>query len=147
MRLSEVAQGFLHVREQPLGSNRSPEIDGWLRAVGAPLGSPWCAAALYAWLTAAGRQPPVRSGRVQDWVDKGTLFPIEVVQPDDVIVFWFESLHRYAHIAAAVSVNSQTVQTCEGNTIPTGFKGDTREGFGVFNRTLHFSNKLKVLRW
>ena len=48
----EVAQSYLYVREQPAGSNRSPEIDRWLTAVGAPLGSPWCAAFMYACLVA-----------------------------------------------------------------------------------------------
>ena len=34
------------VSEDPLGSNRGPEIDSWTREFGSPLGSPWCALAV-----------------------------------------------------------------------------------------------------
>lgn len=35
--------------EDPPRSNRSPEIDEYLRKLGVPLGQPWCAAAVAAW--------------------------------------------------------------------------------------------------
>jgi hypothetical protein len=54
--------------EIPPGSNRSPRIDGYLKAVGSPVGSPWCAAALSAWWRESGAEvPPKLAGSVDAW--------------------------------------------------------------------------------
>lgn len=145
----EVGYKYLSVREQPKGSNRAPEIDAWLKAVGAPLGSPWCAAFVYHALVTGGVTPPKRSGRVQDWVDAvgvDTLLPSSKAREGDVLVFWFKSLNRYAHIGLCTGRDGKAILTLEGNTIPTGFTGDSREGFGVFEHRLNPSPNLKVLR-
>lgn len=44
--------------EMPPGSNRSLRIDEYLRAVGSPIGSSWCAAAVAAWWRDAGVSVP-----------------------------------------------------------------------------------------
>lgn len=44
--------------EIPPGSNRSGRIDEYVRAVGSPIGSYWCAAALAAWWREAGAEIP-----------------------------------------------------------------------------------------
>lgn len=51
----DAAIACLGVQEAPPGSNRGPWIDASLRAVGAPVGSAWCAAAASAWLREAAR--------------------------------------------------------------------------------------------
>ena len=40
--------------EMPPGSNRSPRIDEYVAAVGSPVGSRWCAAAVAAWRRGGG---------------------------------------------------------------------------------------------
>lgn len=44
------------------GSNRSPRIDEYITAVGSPVGSPWCAAALAAWWRESGASVPGSDG-------------------------------------------------------------------------------------
>lgn len=149
MNIVESARQYLDVRETPPGSNRNPVIDRWLKAVGAPLGSPWCAAAAFDWITEAGLKPPKKSGRVQDWVDAvgvSNLLSANAAQVNDIIVFWFASLKRYAHIGIVTGRSAGAIQTIEANTIPTGFKGDSREGFGCFEHTLQPSDRLKIIR-
>jgi hypothetical protein len=48
--------------EMPPGSNRSPRIDEYVAAVGSPLGSRWCAAALAAWWRESGATVPGAGG-------------------------------------------------------------------------------------
>ena len=48
--------------EMPPGSNRSPRIDEYVAAVGSPLGSRWCAAALAAWWRESGAAVPGADG-------------------------------------------------------------------------------------
>lgn len=60
----ERAMKDLGICEQPLGSNRSPRIDEYLRASGVPEsvigsgGGYWCAAAVAAWWREAGAETP-----------------------------------------------------------------------------------------
>lgn len=149
MSVIEIAKRYLYVREEPKGSNRSTEIDRWLKDVNAPLGSPWCAAYIYGCLKEAGIAAPKKSGRVQDWVDAidaDKLLAANEAQAGDILVFWFESLKRYAHIGLVEGRTGTTLHTIEGNSIPQGGSGDSREGFGVFEHTLRASDRLKILR-
>lgn len=142
----EAARRYLTVRERPACSNRSPEIDAWLKAVGSPLGSPWCAAFALACLREAGITPPVMSGRVQTLVDGWTEKPaMKDAQPGDLVCFWFPKLKRFAHIGVVVSKNGRNLDTIEGNTIPDGASGDTREGYGVFEKRRKVSDRLILL--
>ena len=142
-----VVARYLHVREVPPGSNRSPEIDRWLRAVGSPLGSPWCAAFVLGCLKESGdTRKVVRSGRVQVMVDGGAVLPATQAVPGDMVVFWFTKLGRYAHIAFVERVEGNVLVTVEGNTIADGATGDSREGWGVFGKRRTISDRIKVLR-
>lgn len=145
--LLDVARSFLTVQEEPHGSNRSPEIDEWLTALKSPLGSPWCAAFIWACLRAAkDARQFVRSARVQTMVDGGVLHPASEARAGDVVVFYFANLKRYAHIGLVESVEGKVLVTLEGNTIPDGATGDTREGWGVQRKRRKVSDRIKVLR-
>ena len=147
MTLVEVAQSYLHVREQPKGSNRSPEIDRWLKALGSPLGSAWCSCFVWVCLDEAGAtRKLLRSGRVQSMVDSGPLLPASQAVPGDLVVFWFASLKRYAHIGIVTAKVGGAVLTVEGNTIADGATGDSREGWGVFAKRRPITARMKVLR-
>lgn len=52
-----VAQSYIGTTETR-GPNRSPIIDAWNKAVGAPLGSPYCASAVSAWLDSVAMESP-----------------------------------------------------------------------------------------
>lgn len=55
--------------EMPPGSNRSPRIDEYVAAVGSPIGSRWCAAALAAWWRKSGATTPDQdAGSCDVWV-------------------------------------------------------------------------------
>jgi len=146
-KLVEVASKYLYVRENPPGSNRSPEIDRWLKAVGSPLGSAWCAAFVWGCLDEAGEAPKLaRSGRVQTIVDSGVLLPASKAVPGNLVVFWFKNLGRYAHIGIVVTKTSKRLDVIEGNTVADGAVGDQREGWGVFQKSRPITARIKVLR-
>lgn len=147
LKVLEVAAKYLYVREQPKGSNRAPEIDRWLTALGTPLGSAWCAAFALGCLKEAGdTRKVVRSARVQTMVDGGMLHPASEAVAGDLVVFWFTSLNRYAHIGIVESVTPGIIWTIEANTIPDHATGDTREGYGVFRKRRTIGGGMKVLR-
>jgi hypothetical protein len=55
--------------EMPPGSNRSGRIDEYAVAVGCPVGSFWCAAALSAWWREAGAEiPPREAASCDAWM-------------------------------------------------------------------------------
>lgn len=55
--------------EMPPGSNRSPRIDEYVAAVGSPVGSRWCAAAVAAWWRECGAEvPPLNAGSCNAWM-------------------------------------------------------------------------------
>ena len=143
----EIAERYLHVREQPAGSNRGPEIDRWLKALGSPLGSAWCAAFVWGVLDEAQERPSLpRSGRVQTMVDGGVLLPMNKAVEGDLIVFYFKNLGRYAHIAICTARSKARISTIDGNSIADGAAGDQREGWGCFAKTRTISDRIKVLR-
>lgn len=56
--------------EMPLGSNRSERIDEYVTAVGSPLGSRWCAAAVAAWWRESGAEIPEHDGgSCNEWME------------------------------------------------------------------------------
>lgn len=58
------AQSRLPILENPIGSNRSPEIDGFCRRFGVPLASYWCALlASDVWKNVGADIPPVSNSK------------------------------------------------------------------------------------
>jgi len=150
------AKRYLHVREIPVGSNRSIEIDYWIKESGLdPRGSfPWCAA----FFGQIGRQalgaawPCPRVALVQaivDWARKSppTWQPGSPA-PGDGFVVWHAGLGRYAHIGFVTDVLPQAsgavrIRTIEGNANPAG----GREGYGVFALERATSDQISYVRW
>jgi hypothetical protein len=149
------AERYTYVREKT-GKNDAPEIDLWLKYLGLPLGSPYCAAfALYNYHIAADKlkiqMPLPKIGRVsllykacqknpykyKTLSAKRVFLGIEKLEPGD--------LPAWAHGSAEGNFNghtgivllqkdSETFNSIEGNTGP-GAAGSQREGNGVFKRT------------
>jgi hypothetical protein len=57
------------VCEDPVGSNRGPEIDAWAREFGSPLGSYWCALAVAKARSVGGLWVPEQAaGSCDEWI-------------------------------------------------------------------------------
>jgi len=146
-----------HVRERPLGSNRGPEVDQYLRAVGlnpAGGGSAWCVAFThFCYLTAAevlgqdnphiktagvldhwnraGRKPGVlRVAKAQAVADPG------LVKPGSLFIIDLGGGH--GHSGMVVETANSRLVTIEGNTNNNG----SRDGIGVFRRDIRKINQI-----
>lgn len=65
---------LLHVSvcEDPIGSNRGPELDQWCREAGSPLGSYWCAIAVWKARQAGGLWVPTHDvASCDEWLYQG----------------------------------------------------------------------------
>ena len=143
-----IARTQLGVEERPSGSNRGPEVDEYLRAVGlnpAAGSFAWCAAFVY-WCfneaaRSAGRPNPLprTAGVLAHWNKAGErgarrIMPgraaaqPDLVQPGQVFVMDFG--RGAGHTGFVVDVHAGKLITLEGNTND----GGSREGIGVFER-------------
>jgi hypothetical protein len=143
----KVASAEVGVREQPLGSNRGPRVDEYLRRVGLDPANgsyAWCAAFTYYCFDVAAdnlrcANPSPRTAGVLDlWNKVGNegfyrLSPAlanarpELVQPG--MLFFLSTGAGTGHLGLIKSVTGANLVTIEGNT--TDITG-SREGIGVF---------------
>ncbi len=144
-RALEVAASQVGVMEQPLGSNRGPQVDQYLKSTGTPFGSAWCAAFLYWCFDQAadplGRANPlVRTGGVlAHWNGARTrgiprlLAENAIANPALVrpgLIFVISHGAGTGHTGLVEGVEAGKLVTIEGNTNDNG----SREGIGVFRR-------------
>ena len=145
----DVARSQIGVLEQPLGSNRGPQVDQYVRATGLePSGHfPWCVCfAFFCFKQAAenlGRaNPMIKTAGVLDlWNQAGHLDVPRVtmdqamnnptlVQPGQIFVIDTPPPGGAGHAGLVEKVISGKLVTIEGNTNDNG----SREGIGVFRR-------------
>ena len=70
------------VCEDPIGSNRGPEIDAWATEFGSPLGSSWCALAVGKARKEGGLWIPTQDvGSCDEWVYQATRDGLLVTDP------------------------------------------------------------------
>lgn len=140
-----VAASQVGTREQPLGSNRGPQVDAYLRSVHVDptTGSyPWCAAFVY-WCFAQAAEaekvfnPLVCTARVEDHWHRSTAARViaiqataqpELVQPG--MIFFLGTRGGNGHTGLVEKTSGSYLTTIEGNTNA----GGSREGIGVFRR-------------
>ena len=136
----EKAREQIGVVEQPLGSNRGPEVDAYNKSAGAPLGSPWCASVQH-W---TGKQIGVvlPNAWSPSWFPKARIIPREQVRAGDFLGVPSQKMERIAHIAVVERVEGNRVITLEGNTNAEG----SREGHGYFRRS-RLINSNVFSRW
>lgn len=146
------AEGLIGLRE-PNGNNRSPMIDKMNKFVGAPLGSPWCAA-WNAWnYNEGGVKNYPKSAWSPDWVQSPTWTrksggknPL----PADAFGIYFQSKGRIAHTGLIAKWGDKSATTLEGNTGPSGVvpgsAGD-REGDGSYKKFRLKSQIYSVRNW
>lgn len=116
--------------EMPPGSNRSPRIDNYLRAVGSPVGSPWCAAAVAAWCRDVGAlYPPLNAGSCAAWHRWSLEHSLFTSAPQEgyLVLYDFTGRKQADHIGVIARLTPLKF-TIEGNTSLAGF---SREGLLV----------------
>lgn len=133
--------------EEPPGSNRSPTIDAYLTAVGSPLGSPWCAAALAAWCRDCGmRVPDALAGECEAWHEMGKARSMltDEPAPGRIVLYDFTGAKVADHCGLVVR-DGPLILTVEGNTTFKRQVGNEREGEGCSLQILDASHVLTYL--
>lgn len=146
----DIASGEIGVREKPLGSNRGPRVDDYIRSVGLnPTDDsyPWCMCFVYfCFKTAASKVGvtnlvPKTGGVHLAWNGSRNLGDtVKVIKASEArrnpalvkpgMVFFIDTGGNRGHVGI-VSVNDNgMLETIEGNTN----EGGSREGIGVFRR-------------
>ena len=121
------------------GNNRSVLIDRWNRAVGAPVGSPWCASYVAHCLTSGGaRDPRARTAWSRGYITSTSIPASRIltgayrVRKGDILI-WRRSATQ-GHIGFALEDwNGAKGKTIEGNT-SSGQVGSQWNGNGVYTR-------------
>lgn len=129
----ERAQRDIPILENPIGSNRSPEIDAMCKRWGVPLGSAWCALwTASVWEDAGAQVPPIRGDHYhpaiaetwRKWALETGRFSSHPIR--GAAVLYGTNGHEPAHhIGACVTAQVPLLMNFEGNTSITGFE---REG-------------------
>ncbi len=147
----KIASSQVGVMEQPLGSNRGPQVDEYLRRVGINPASgsfAWCAAFAY-WcfdeacksLTPPVANPAIKDAGVIDLWNRAASAPHahrvtaheaqdtpSLVKPGMLFLISVSAVH--GHVGLVEAVHGSNLTTIEGNSNP----GGSREGIGVFRR-------------
>lgn len=140
------AKSQLFVRE--IGTNAGQCVEEYLKTTGNRKGDPWCAAFI-AWCgkSALGSKWPLpKTAGCQALFDaaKAKKLLVKTPLPGDLLLVYFKSMGRYAHVAIVGAVQDNQVLTIEGNTNPDG----GREGYGVFERVRPLNSPThKYIRW
>jgi hypothetical protein len=102
--------------ETPPGSNRSGRIDEYVEAVGSPLASFWCAAAVAAWFREAGAMtPPSSAGSCDVWMGWAKLHALWQPTPAIGSAVVYGRAGDASHIGVVVRVDPLLLAV-EGNT-------------------------------
>lgn len=124
------AQRDIPILENPIGSNRSPEIDAMCKRWGVPLGSYWCALwGATVWSDAGAEVPPINNAKgwhpaiVQTWyewaVANGTFSRTPVLGA--AVLYGPNGRPRAEHMGTAVASITPILSDFEGNTSSAGF--------------------------
>lgn len=130
-RVIEVARDAIGICEDPLGSNRAPEIDAYLKRLGVPLANPWCAAAVAQWFHDAGAATPPGPGACScdtwmAWAKEHKLWT-STPAPGYAVVYGKPDPLDAQHIGVIARLTPLSL-SIEGNR---GFGTATREGVAV----------------
>lgn len=138
VRSLQIAETFLGVKEDPIGSNRGPEVNKFLASVGLGPGYPWCMAFVYYCVSKAAAElglpnPLVMTGGVMDQYERSPARKLSNrdsgVKPGDVGIMRFANGN--GHTFFVRTKPSGLVNTIEGNTNDDG----SREGYEVAHRS------------
>ncbi|ARK13067.1 CHAP domain-containing protein [Fibrella sp. ES10-3-2-2] len=151
-----VAQSQIGVSEKPPGSNKGPEVNAYLKAVGLGPGFSWCAAFLYWCFAKAATQketknPLIKTAGVMDhWNRAAPAVKISATQvrsgkatvrPGMIGILLLDPHTGAGHTFIVESEQDGWLTTIEGNSN----NGGSREGIGVFRlKRRKLSDKILV---
>lgn len=124
------AQADVPILENPVGSNRSPEIDAMCKRWGVPLGSYWCALwAASVWADAGAQTPPIidakgwHPAKAETWYEWAfATHRFNHLPIPGAAVLYGDGGHAPAHhIGACVASVAPLLMDFEGNTSLAGF--------------------------
>jgi hypothetical protein len=125
--------------EEPPGSNRGPQVDAYVQAVGAPLASFWCAAAVAAWFRDCGAAiPPTSAASCDVWMGWAKLNGLWQSHPSIGAAVVYGKPTDANHIGVVVRT-SPLLLAVEGNTALEAY---SRNGVAV---DLKLVNPARVL--
>ena len=136
----KIAASQIGVMENPVGSNRGPEVNAYLASVGLGPGFFWCAAFLYWCFNQAAanlsrKNPLVKTGGCQDHWNRTKakkILKADAVNNPSLIVpgsiFLLKTGRTSGHTGIVEKVESGFIHTIEGNSNPAG----SSNGIGVF---------------
>ena len=146
----KIADSQIGVMEEPVGSNKGPEVNEYLKSVGLGPGYYWCAAFVYWCFNEAAKgigvdNPlPKTAGCMNHWRrSKGKKIAGKDAQDNPSLivpgsVFIINHGGGKGHTGIVRKVVSGYVHTIEGNSNPNG----SRNGIGVFNITRRKVNSI-----
>ena len=145
-----VASAEVGVREKPLGSNRGPKVDQYIKVCGlnpAEGSFPWCMCFVYWCFQTASAQLgidnscPRSAGVHVAWNAARASAKIKTVSASDAkknpglvtagMIFFLDTGGGKGHAGIVISADNGVLRTIEGNTND----GGSREGIGVFSRS------------
>lgn len=132
------------VREQPLGSNRGPQVDEYIRSTDLNPPALWCMAFVYwCFKQAAGQlgvpNPMHKTAsctNLHSWAKPKGLVKSSPQRGDIFLVRGGADGRTHQHTGLVVEVNGAQIKTIEGNTNNDG----SSNGIGVFIRTRSAAN-------
>lgn len=154
----DFAETQLHVREHPLGDNRGPEVDVYLRTAGVGLGEPWCVAFTYYCYEQGAKKigipnPHIKTGHVLTHWNKARTNPKirrvtkakalanpGLIKPGCLFIIETNRALQRGHTGLVVKAKDGRLVTIEGNTN----SGLSREGIGVFKQTERKINHINM---
>ena len=125
----ERAHPLIGIKESPMGSNRGPEIDMWMRRCGIYVPqdptvvmpqNAWCAA-LASWVLSAGLDKPVAIARVANLIKLFPVIPLDAVLPMDLGYFLRDDdgdgeKDDSGHVWFVTGRDGERTMNLEGNT-------------------------------
>lgn len=99
------------LREDPVGSNRGPEIDHWLTDAGAAPGLPWCAAFVHLVLCQSTLSPK-RTASARECLEQFE----RVMQPLPGDLMGWVNADGSGHVGFVIGFTAEGVATVEGNS-------------------------------
>jgi len=126
------------VQEVPLGSNKGPEVEKYLKSIGLGGGFPWCMAFVYWCVNEAAiaqgvNNPLHKTGGVLLQLNKSK--HLESKDPVPGSIFIMDFGNGKGHAGFVEKVEGNVLHTIEGNTNAAG----SREGDRVVRRTRNIS--------
>lgn len=142
-----LAEALSHVgaHEQPLGSNRGPQVDEWNRRAGVPLGSSWCAAFACSMYDDAAKKLGVSrpvlmmtgsSSALYRWAKANGKLVARPEPGDIALVIGGETGHYHTVLVERVIPNAERFATVEGNSNNDGSANGVEVAHRVNGRRL-----------